>query len=242
MSTTLGHKPTGSLSQNHKAQLANAYNELGKELSSSKIRVVGNYTLGKVIGEGTNDYNVPALPYPNWIIKGAYGKVRLGTHRLTSARVAIKQIPKAMSSSLTREIHHHRQLHHPHITQMYEVIATESSIWIVTELCCGGELFDYLVEKGRIAEDETRVMFGQLCLAVAYLHNNGIVHRDLKLENVLLDERCRVKLGDFGFTREFDRGSLMETFCGTTGYASPEMLQGMRYQGPGETFHLISIT
>ncbi|KAF8816426.1 Pkinase-domain-containing protein [Phlegmacium glaucopus] len=214
MSTTLGHKQTGSMSQNHKAQLANAYNELGKELSSSKIRVVGNYTLGKVIGEG------------------AYGKVRLGTHRLTSARVAIKQIPKAMSSSLTREIHHHRQLHHPHITQMYEVIATESSIWIVTELCCGGELFDYLVEKGRIAEDEARVLFGQLCLAVAYLHDNGIVHRDLKLENVLLDERCRVKLGDFGFTREFDRGSLMETFCGTTGYAAPEMLQGKKYQGP----------
>ena len=155
--------------------------------------------------------------------------------------MAIKQIPKAMSSSLTREIHHHRQLHHPHITQMYEVIATESSIWIVTELCYGGELFDYLVEKGRIAEDEARVMFGQLCLAVAYLHDNGIVHRDLKLENVLLDERCRVKLGDFGFTREFYRGSLMETFCGTTGYASPEMLQGKRYQGPGEKIFFFSL-
>ena len=234
MSTTLGHKHTASLSQNHKAQLANAYNELGKELSSSKIRVVGNYTLGKVIGEGTGDYSISELGHSNLDHQGAYGKVRLGTHRLTSVRVAIKQIPKAMSSSLTREIHHHRQLHHPHITQMYEVIATESSIWIVTELCCGGELFDYLVEKGRIAEDEARVMFGQLCLAVAYLHDNGIVHRDLKLENVLLDERCRVKLGDFGFTREFYRGSLMETFCGTTGYASPEMLQGKRYQGPGE--------
>ncbi|KAF9479806.1 Pkinase-domain-containing protein [Pholiota conissans] len=115
---------------------------------------------------------------------------------------------------------------------MYEVIATESHIWIVTELCCGGELFDYLVEKGRLSEDETRVIFGQLCLAVDYLHNNNIVHRDLKLENVLLDERCRVKLGDFGFTREFERGTLMETFCGTTGYASPEMLQAKKYQGP----------
>lgn len=164
---------------------------------------------------------------------GAYGKVRMGTHRLTSTRVAIKQIPKAMSASLTREIHHHRQLHHPHVTQMYEVIATESSIWLVTELCCGGELFDYLAEKGRIAEDEARVLFGQLCLAVAYLHDNGIVHRDLKLENVLLDERCRVKLGDFGFTREFEKGAFMETFCGTTGYASPEMLQGKKYSGPG---------
>ncbi|KAJ7176700.1 Pkinase-domain-containing protein [Mycena filopes] len=210
-----GHNHSASVTiKNQKAILANAYNELGKELSSSKIRVVGNYTLGKVIGEG------------------AYGKVRMGTHRLTSVRVAIKQIPKAMSASLTREIHHHRQLHHPHVTQMYEVIATENSIWIVTELCCGGELFDYLVEKGRLSEDETKVIFGQLCLAVGYLHDKGIVHRDLKLENVLLDERCRVKLGDFGFTREFERGALMETFCGTTGYASPEMLQGRKYLGP----------
>jgi serine/threonine protein kinase len=116
---------------------------------------------------------------------------------------------------------------------MYEVIATESAIWIVTELCCGGELFDYLAEKGRLSEDEARTVFGQLCLAVSYLHDKGIVHRDLKLENVLLDEKCRVKLGDFGFTREFDKNVLLETFCGTTGYASPEMLQGKKYCGPG---------
>ncbi|KAG6887735.1 hypothetical protein C0992_010922 [Termitomyces sp. T32_za158] len=212
MSSLKSHKHTGSVTQNHKAQLANAYNELGKELSSNKIRVVGNYTLGKVIGEG------------------AYGKVRMGTHRLTSTRVAIKQIPKAMSASLTREIHHHRQLHHPHVTQMYEVIASESYIWIVTELCTGGELFDYVVEKGRLLEEEARLVFGQLCLAVAYLHERGIVHRDLKLENVLLDERCRIKLGDFGFTREYEKGTFMETFCGTTGYASPEMLEGKKYQ------------
>ena len=148
---------------------------------------------------------------------GTYGKVRLGVHRLTSTRVAIKQIPKDVSSSLTREIHHHRQLHHPNICQLYEVIATESYIWLVTELCSGGELFDYLEEKKRLSEDEARTIFGQLCLAVGYAHDKGVVHRDLKLENVLLDERCRVKLGDFGFTREFENGALLETFCGTTG-------------------------
>jgi serine/threonine protein kinase len=154
--------------------------------------------------------------------------------------VAVKQIPKAMSSTLTREIHHHRQLHHPHVIQLYEVIATENHIWLVTELCSGGELFDYLVEKGRVSESETGIIFGQLCLAVAYIHGKGILHRDLKLENVLLDERCRVKLGDFGFTREYERGTLLETFCGTTGYASPEMLQGKKYIGPGELFHGIA--
>lgn len=177
--------------------------------------------------------------------------MRLGTHRLTSVRVAIKQIPKAMSAALTREIHHHRRLHHPHVTKLYEVIATENCIWLVTELCSGGELFDYLVEKGRLTEDETRSIFGQLCLAVGYIHDKGVVHRDLKLENVLLDERCRVKLGDFGFTREFEQGNLLETYCGTTGYvfsflsdvslanlsmfsyAAPEMLLGKKYLGPG---------
>ncbi|KAH8823188.1 Pkinase-domain-containing protein [Flagelloscypha sp. PMI_526] len=214
MPSVNGHRPSTSISQNQRAVLATAYNELGKELSSTKVRVVGNYNLGRVIGEGS------------------YGKVRLGTHRLTGTKVAIKHIPKAMSAALTREIHHHRQLHHPHVTQMYEVIATEQSIWIVTELCHGGELFDYLVEKGRVGESEAKALFGQLCLAVSYLHDKGVVHRDLKLENVLLDERCRVKLGDFGFTREWERGTWMETFCGTTGYAAPEMLQQTRYQGP----------
>ncbi|KZT33337.1 Pkinase-domain-containing protein [Sistotremastrum suecicum HHB10207 ss-3] len=212
MSTTHGHRHTQS--QNQRATLAQAYSELGKELSSSKIRVVGNYTLGKVIGEGT------------------YGKVRLGTHRLTSTRVAIKQIPKAVSASLTREIHHHRRLHHPHIAQLYEVIATETYVWLVTELCSGGELFDYLVEQRHLTEEDCQRIFGQLCLALAYAHGRGVVHRDLKLENVLLDQRCRVKLGDFGFTREFERGTLLDTYCGTTAYASPEMIRLQKYSGP----------
>lgn len=203
----------GGSTINQKAALASAYQELGKELSSSKLKIVGNYTLQRPIGEGT------------------FGKVRLGLHRLTNTRVAIKQIPKAHSASLTREIHHHRRLHHPNVMQLYEVIATEQYIWMVSELCAGGELYDYLVENQVLAEPEARRIFGQLCLAVAYVHSKGIVHRDLKLENILLDERCNVKLGDFGFTREFERNRLMDTFCGTTGYASPEMLAGKKYTG-----------
>jgi serine/threonine protein kinase len=125
---------------------------------------------------------------------------------------------------LTREIHHHRRLHHPNVLQLFEVVATESSIWLV-----------YLVEKGRLNEQEAKRIFGQLCLGVGYIHRQGVVHRDLKLENVLLDERCNVKVADFGFGREFEQRRLMETFCGTTGYAAPEMLAGKKYLGEGKS-------
>lgn len=79
-------------------------------------------------------------------------------------------------------------------------------------------------------------MFGQLCLGVGYVHGQGVVHRDLKLENILLDERCNIKIGDFGFGREFEQRRLMETFCGTTGYAAPEMLAGKKYTGEGALY------
>ncbi|KAK8858821.1 hypothetical protein IAR55_003051 [Kwoniella newhampshirensis] len=198
---------------NKQAQLTNAYQELARELGTEKLKVVGGYTLGKVIGEGT------------------YGSVHIATHRLTGTRCAIKKIPKSFTAHLTREIHHHRRLHHPHIVHLHEILATETHVWLVTELCSGGELFDYLVERGRILEGEARKLFGELAVAVGWMHRRGVVHRDLKLENVLLDGELRIKLGDLGFAREWQRGRLMETFCGTTGYASPEMLAGRRYLG-----------
>jgi len=169
-------------------------------------------------------------------LTGSFGKVRLAVHKLTSQRCAVKQISRSSlaSSMLTREIHHHRRLHHPNVLQLFEVVATENNIWLVSELCAGGELFDYLVEKGRLAETEAKRIFGQLCLGVGYIHRQGVVHRDLKLENVLLDERCNVKIADFGFGREFEQRRLMETFCGTTGYAAPEMLAGKKYTGEGK--------
>ncbi|WVQ65322.1 uncharacterized protein L199_003498 [Kwoniella botswanensis] len=204
---------TANAANNKQAQLTNAYQELAKELGTDKLKVVGGYTLGRVIGEGT------------------YGSVHIATHRLTGTRCAIKKIPKSFTPHLTREIHHHRRLHHPSVVHLHEIIATESHIWLVTELCSGGELFDYLVERGRMLEGEARKLFGELAVAVGWMHRQGVVHRDLKLENVLLDGELRIKLGDLGFVREWQRGRLMETFCGTTGYASPEMLAGRKYLG-----------
>jgi serine/threonine protein kinase len=139
---------------------------------------------------------------------GTFGSVHLATHRLTGARCAVKKIPKSSTPHLTRELHHHRRLHHPHIVHLHEIVATETHVWLVTELCSGGELFDYLVERGRLPEIEARRVFGELVVAVGYLHRHGIVHRDLKLENVFLDGEMRVKLGDLGFAREYQKGRL----------------------------------
>ncbi|KLT44506.1 Pkinase-domain-containing protein [Cutaneotrichosporon oleaginosum] len=208
-----GHSYSNNVANTKQAQLTTAYSSLAQELASDNLKVVGGYTLGKVIGEGT------------------FGSVHIACHRLTGMRCAIKKIAKASTPQLTREIHHHRRLHHPHIVHLHEIIATENHIWLVSELCPGGELFDYLVERGRILEGEARRIFGELCTAVGWLHRQGIVHRDLKLENVLLDGELGVKLGDLGFAREYQKGRFMETFCGTTGYASPEMLACKKYLG-----------
>ena len=199
---------------NRRARLTSAYHELGRQLTSGNFTVIGNYTLQRTIGQGT------------------YGKVRLATHRLTNSRVAVKQIPKEHVASLTREIHHHRRMHHQNVLQLYEVIQSESCIWMVTELCANGELYDYVVDHGSLSEAEAKELFGQLCLAVSYIHSHGVVHRDLKLENILLDSNNQIKLSDFGFTREFEPHQLLRTRCGTTAYAAPEMLAGKPYQGP----------
>lgn len=207
-------KLTMADAHNRRARLTSAYHELGRQLTSGNFTVIGNYTLQRTIGQGT------------------YGKVRLATHRLTNSRVAVKQIPKEHVASLTREIHHHRRMHHQNVLQLYEVIQSESCIWMVTELCANGELYDYVVDHGCLSEAKAKELFGQMCLAVSYIHSHGIVHRDLKLENILLDSNNQIKLSDFGFTREFEPHQLLRTRCGTTAYAAPEMLAGKPYQGP----------
>ncbi|WFD31843.1 hypothetical protein MSPP1_002883 [Malassezia sp. CBS 17886] len=199
--------------RNRRARLSFAYDELGRQLTSRRTRFIGSYHLQRTIGQG------------------AYGKVRLATHRLTNTRVAVKQIPRAHVASLIREIHHHRRLHHPHVLQLFEVVESDTSIWLATELCAGGELYDYVVRRGSLTEPEARILFGQLCCAVAYVHREGIVHRDLKLENILLDAHNNIKLSDFGFTREYEPHHAMRTHCGTTAYAAPEMLAGVPYHG-----------
>ncbi|QQK41716.1 Serine/threonine protein kinase, putative [Penicillium digitatum] len=204
----------GVQSQKQKEKLANSYNELLEEFSSKDLRTVGNYTLGRLIG------------------KGSFGKVYLASHKLTNGSKVVLKSSSKEDTNLVREIHHHRQFLHPHITRLYEVIVTESLVWLVLEYCPGDELYNYLLRHGPLPVEKVKRMFTQLVGAVAYVHSKSCVHRDLKLENIMLDKQENVKLCDFGFTRGYEgKTSYLQTFCGTICYSAPEMLKGEKYAG-----------
>ncbi|KAI1773906.1 kinase-like protein [Hypoxylon cercidicola] len=197
-----------------KAKLANSYQELLDEFSNKDLKHVGNYTLGKLIG------------------KGSFGKVYLANHKLTNGSKVVLKSANKDDSNLAREIHHHRQFVHPHIARLYEIIVTESLVWLVLEYCPGDELYNYLLNNGPIPVEKVQRIFTQLVGAVSYVHQQSCVHRDLKLENILLDKHENVKLVDFGFTREYEgKSNYLQTFCGTICYSAPEMLKGEKYAG-----------
>ena len=146
-------------------------------------------------------------------------------------QVVLKSSPRE-DTNLAREIHHHRQFLHPHIARLYEVVVTEKLVWLVLEYCPGDELYNYLLRHGPLPVEKVQRIFTQLVGAVAYVHSKSCVHRDLKLENILLDKQENVKLCDFGFTREYEgKASYLQTFCGTICYSAPEMLKGEKYAG-----------
>ncbi|CAG5105741.1 Oidioi.mRNA.OKI2018_I69.chr1.g2411.t1.cds [Oikopleura dioica] len=169
---------------------------------------------------------------------GGFGKVKRALHIATTETVAIKVMDKAkLGADLPRvktEIKALRSLQHPHICRLYEEIETENKIFLVLEYCSGGELFDYIVEKDRLNEDEARQFFREICAAVAYMHSKGFAHRDLKPENILIDEDHRIKLIDFGLCANPDAGidSALATCCGSPAYAAPELVSGRKYIGP----------
>ncbi|XP_063065555.1 NUAK family SNF1-like kinase 1 [Engraulis encrasicolus] len=170
--------------------------------------------------------------------KGAYGTVKKAVERRSGKTVAIKSIKKECLSDeldrthIQREIEIVSQLSHPNIIQMHEVFECRDKIVIVMEYASGGELYDYVQQKQRLTETEARNLFRQITSAVHYCHKSGVVHRDLKLENILLDHSLNVKLADFGLSNHYERGRMLETFCGSPLYASPEIINGHPYQGP----------
>jgi len=198
-------------------QKATLDSDLLKYLRTSNINSIGSYHIGKTLG------------------KGSFGKVKLGIHKLTGQKVAIKIVDKIHAPIVAREIETWRHLIHPNIIQLYEVITSETKIYMVIEYAEEGELFNFITKYGRINEKSVTAkrLFKQLVEAVQYCHQHNFVHRDLKLENVLLSSDFKIKLSDFGFTKEISSSKLLDTYCGSVAYSAPEMISGKKYNGPG---------
>uniref|UniRef100_A0A7N0SZ56 non-specific serine/threonine protein kinase n=1 Tax=Kalanchoe fedtschenkoi TaxID=63787 RepID=A0A7N0SZ56_KALFE len=188
--------------------------------SNGVDNLMQNYKLGKTLGIGS------------------FGKVKIAEHARTGHKVAIKILNRKkvksmdMEEKVRREIKILRLFMHPHIIRLYEVIETATDIYVVMEYVKCGELFDYIVEKGRLQEDEARKFFQQIISGVEYCHRNMVVHRDLKPENLLLDSKYNVKIADFGLSNVMRDGHLLKTSCGSPNYAAPEVISGRLYAGP----------
>ncbi|ODM88188.1 NUAK family SNF1-like kinase 1 [Orchesella cincta] len=170
--------------------------------------------------------------------QGTYGKVQLGIDKETGQEVAIKTIKKSKIETeadlirIRREIQIMSSVRHPNIIHIYEVFENREKMVLVMEYAAGGELYDYLNERKILEEDEARRIFRQIASAVYYCHKHKICHRDLKLENILLDEKFNAKIADFGLSNVFSDATLLKTFCGSPLYASPEIVRGTPYKGP----------
>ncbi|KAG4118944.1 hypothetical protein ERO13_D11G049200v2 [Gossypium hirsutum] len=166
---------------------------------------------------------------------GNFGVARLMRDKITKDLVAVKYIERGdkIDENVRREIINHRSLRHPNIVRFKEVILTPTHLAIVMEYASGGELFGRICAAGRFNEDEARFFFQQLLSGVSYCHAMQVCHRDLKLENTLLDgsPAPRLKICDFGYSKSSVLHSQPKSTVGTPAYIAPEVLQRQEYDG-----------
>lgn len=168
---------------------------------------------------------------------GQSGKVKLGENVKTKELAAIKVIKKELFETkpeivpkIHREIALLRLLDHPHVLRLRDVYESPHHLYIIMEYAEHRELFDYVVSRHSLSLDLGIRLFRQIIYGVEYLHSRSICHRDLKLENLLLDAHNNIKIGDFGFARLM-RSSTVDTSCGSPHYAAPEVIKGEPYDG-----------
>ncbi|XP_013869008.1 serine/threonine-protein kinase BRSK2 isoform X8 [Austrofundulus limnaeus] len=191
----------------------------GKDNSAAQhANYVGPYRLEKTLG------------------KGQTGLVKLGVHCVTCQKVAIKivnreKLSESVLMKVEREIAILKLIEHPHVLKLHDVYENKKYLYLVLEHVSGGELFDYLVKKGRLTPKEARKFFRQIMSALDFCHSHSICHRDLKPENLLLDEKNNIRIADFGMASLQVGESLLETSCGSPHYACPEVIRGEKYDG-----------
>ncbi|KAM0855841.1 hypothetical protein ACQ4PT_049516 [Festuca glaucescens] len=194
-----------------------------RRAASLKVRRrVGKYELGRTIGEGT------------------FAKVRIARNMESGDHVAIKILDKAkvqkhrLVEQIRREICTMKLIQHPNVVRLHEVMGSKARIFIVLEYVTGGELHDIIADRGSLKEDEARKYFQQLINAVDYCHSRGVYHRDLKIENLLLDTAGNLKVSDFGLSaisEQVKADGLLHTTCGTPNYVAPEVIEDKGYDG-----------
>ncbi|KAF2745149.1 protein kinase kin1 [Sporormia fimetaria CBS 119925] len=191
----------------------------------------GTWSLGKTIGAGS------------------MGKVKLAKHTVTGEQVAVKIVPRQSTdqhnSQADRERADHSKeirtareaaivtlLNHPYICGMRDIVRTNYHWYMLFEYVNGGQMLDYIISHGRLKEKQARKFARQIASALDYCHRNSIVHRDLKIENILISKTGDIKIIDFGLSNLFSPRSQLKTFCGSLYFAAPELLQAKQYTGP----------
>ena len=201
-----------------------AYQRIGGPPNSSGTgaNIAGLYDLEETLGEGH------------------YAVVKSARHVFTGERVAVKVIDKTKLDAATKvqmmqEVRLMKLVQHPHVVRLYEVIDTQTKLYLVLELADGGDMYDYIMRHENVGLDEAaaRKYFRQIVQAIHYCHELHVVHRDLKPENVVFFQKLGlVKLTDFGFSNKFDPGEQLSTSCGSLAYSAPEILLGDAYDAP----------
>ncbi len=178
--------------------------------------------------------------YGRLLGKGAFGKVNLSLHVLTGRLVAIKSINKTklMNEKQKRKIMLETTIMKTlsksnNVVKIFETYETKKHYCIVMEYICAGDLLSYIKKRGKLTEQVAKFIFKQIVLSLQYIHSHNIVHRDIKLDNILIDLDNNIKICDFGVSKIIKKGESMLEQCGTPAYIAPEILLNQGYEGFG---------